>query len=76
MTDELEGFARTSARTVRGIAMTGAAGAGASAGLSVGNTIIAAGFGAACSPFALVLPLAVGGAYGVYKLFKACGLED
>lgn len=76
MSDDIEGFAKTSAKTVRGVAMTGAAGVGASAGLSVGNTIIAAGLGAACSPFALVLPLAIGGAYGVYKAFKALGLDD
>lgn len=75
MSDNEEGFYQAAGRTARGVAMTGAAGAGASAGISVGNSIIAAGLGAACSPFALVLPLAVGGAYGVYRVFKAIGVD-
>lgn len=75
MSSENDGFFEAAARTARGAAMVSAAGAGATAGVSVGNTIIAAGLGAACSPFALVIPLAAGGAYGVYRLFKAIGVD-
>ena len=75
MSTESEGFVEVAAKTARGLLMTTAAGAGATAGVSVGNTIIAAGLGAACSPFALVIPLAGGAAYGVYRAFKAMGLR-
>ena len=72
---ELGGFAKAAATTARGVAMTGAAGAGAGVGISMGNSIIAAGLGAACSPFALVIPLAGAAAWGVYKAFKWIGLD-
>lgn len=76
MSKNEDDFPTAMVQAIRGKAMLGAGAAGAAAGVGVGNTIIAAGLGAACSPFALVPVLAGGAAYGVYKVFDLFLKQD
>ena len=63
-------FVVDAVKLVRGKAMLAAGGTGAAVGVNMGNSIIAAGLGAACSPFAAVPVLAIGGAFLAHKMFE------